>query len=91
MSKYFPDCPVGMRITDMESKQDGGFTLQSTNPNHHHWTLREKRILVQMRDEGKTFREIAEAIGERDVTMNSCMAAYHNMEDRGEVGMYEEG
>lgn len=87
MNKYYPDCPLGMRITDQESKNSGNFPV-NTDKNKHSWTLKEKRILVMLKQKGKTFREIALAIG-NGVSANQCNSAYNNMEERGELQIYE--
>jgi len=88
MSKWYPDVPGFLRITDQESKPPTHFSWKPTNPKNHEWTEEEKKLLVQMRDQGKTFGEIALAIG-NGVSANQCDSVYHNMEERGELQIYE--
>lgn len=88
MSKYFPDCPVGMRITDQESKPPTNSSWKPTKPKNHEWTEEEKMLVAQMREQEKTFGEIALAIG-NGVSANQCDSVYHNMEERGELQIYE--
>jgi len=42
-----------------------------------------------MKAEGKSFREIAAAIGD-DVSRNACNSQYHRMEELGELEQYEQ-
>jgi len=87
MSKPFPDCPIGMRITDQESKTQTNIIHHRTEWNHE-WTDEEKMLLVKMKAEGKSFKEIAAAIGD-DISTNASNSQYHRMEELGELDQYE--
>ena len=87
MNKAFPDCPLWMRINDRESKPPTG-VVHHYNQQEHEWTDEEKMLLVRMKTEGKSFREIAAAIGD-DISRNACNSQYHRMEELGELYQYE--
>ena len=88
MSKIFPNCPLWMRITDQESKPPTNIVHHRTEWNHK-WTDEEKMLLVRMKAEGKSNREVAAAVG-CDVSINACNSQYHRMEDLGELEQYEQ-
>ena len=87
MSKPFPDCPIGMRITDQESRTPTG-VMHHYSQREHEWTDEEKTLLVRMKAEGKSFREIAVVIGD-NISTNACGSQYHHMEELGELEQYE--
>jgi len=63
MSRYSSDVPIQLGITDHESKPPTNSSWKPTNPKNHEWTDKEKAIVARMRKQGKTFAEIALAIG----------------------------
>jgi hypothetical protein len=86
MSKDFPDCPIWLRITDQE-KSLTNISHHRTEKNHE-WTDKEKMLLVKMKAEGKSNREIAATVG-CNVSINACKLTYHRMEELGKLEQYE--